>query len=117
MSRYPVLALLLLAACGVRSRPELRWIGDVTPTASAPGCTTTRGVLQMREGDVVFAPDEGTWLLYGTATPGKLDAAASRIGADKKLYETTLQATWTETAVNGTYTTPRCTYKVALTRR
>jgi len=70
----------------------------------------------MRANQVTFAPDEGTWLLTGTATPGTLKATHSRPGADKKPYETTLDARWTEAEINGTYTTPRCTYKVTLTR-
>jgi hypothetical protein len=118
MTRRLLLALPLLAiGCDVHSRPQLRWVGQVTPTTSAPGCTATRGVLLMRQNDVVFTPDEGTWTLYGNAKPGALTAAASRIGADKKPYDTSLDATWTEAAVNGTYTTPRCSYKVTLTRQ
>jgi hypothetical protein len=112
-----LLALILISACDVRSRPQQRWVGPVTPTSAAAGCAATRGVLLLRENDVVFAPDEGTWLLYGTAKPGTLTAAASRIGADKKPYDTTLEASWTEAEVSGTYKTPRCTYKVALTRQ
>ncbi len=73
----------------------------------------------MREGAVTFAPDEGTWLLTGTSTPdGHLQAEHSRRTSEaKRLYETKLEARWTEDAVNGTYTTPRCSYQVALQRK
>jgi hypothetical protein len=110
-------ALIVLAGCGVHSRPQERWVGQVTPTTNAPGCTASRGVLVMRENDVIFAPDEGTWLLYGSAKPGTLTAAAGRLGADRKPYDTKLEATWTQSTVNGTYTTPRCTYEVTLTNQ
>lgn len=109
---------MLLAGCGIRTRAELRWIGDVTPMADAASCPTTRGVLVMRENRVTFTPDEGTWVLTGTAGPdGTIEAAHSRRTSNRTTYETTLKARWTETELVGTYTTPRCKYKVSLQRR
>ena len=108
-----------LAACGVdvRSRPQLRWIGQLTPTSDPAQCPPSRGVLLLREHEVSFAPDEGTWILTGTAGPGSLEASRSRLTPEHKQYATELKASWTETEVQGTYTTPRCSYRVALTRR
>jgi len=94
----------------------MRFIGDLTPTANATDCPTTRGVLVMRKGTVTFAPDEGTWVLDGVAGPETLSASRSRVTSDHKTYKTDLQARWSESAVQGTYTTPRCTYRVALAR-
>lgn len=119
MIRTGLLILLLaVVGCdiGVRNRPELRWIGPVTPTADAAQCPASRGVLVLRDGEVLFAPDEGTWVLNGSAGPATLEASQSRITPDHKAYDTKLQARWTDSAVQGTYTTPRCTYHVALSR-
>jgi hypothetical protein len=71
----------------------------------------------MRENKVTFAPTEGVWILEGTAKGDTLEAFAGRVGPDRKDYDTLLQARWTETEVNGTYTTPTCTYKLTLTRQ
>ena len=67
---------------------------------------------------MTFAPNEGTWLLTGKATPdGALEAEYTRENSDKTAYDTRLIARWTPDAVTGTYTTPRCTFHVALQRR
>jgi hypothetical protein len=71
----------------------------------------------MRENKVTFAPNQGVWVLDGTAKGDTLEAFNGRVGPDRKNYDTLLQAHWTETEVAGTYTTPGCAYKVALTRR
>ncbi len=86
----------------------------MTPTSGEPQCTASRGVLTVRDGNVTFAPDEGTWVLTGKAGPSTLEASKSRNTSDKKLYETKLEAHWTPTNVAGTYTTPRCTFHVEL---
>jgi hypothetical protein len=112
----PLLVLLAASACGVHNRPQLRWIGQLTPTADAAHCPSSRGVLLLREGKVSFAPDEGTWVLEGTAGPGTLQATRTRFTPDHKTYETKLDAHWTESAVQGTYTTPLCSYRVDLSR-
>lgn len=117
MWRSVLLLSLPLAACSIHTRPQLRWIGEVTPTQPSNLCAPGRGVLVMREGKVSFAPDEGTWVLTGTATPGSLEASRSRVTPEHKSYDTKLEARWTEAEVNGTYTTPRCTYRVALSRK
>ena len=112
MSRpIALLSLLSLAACGVHYRPEHRWIGQLT----APNCPTTKAVALLREGMVTFAPDEGTWVLSGTAGPKTLTATRARPTADHKIYKTELRAEWTDTTLRGTYTTPDCTYQVDLT--
>lgn len=110
------LVLLAVAACSVHNRPQFRWIGQLTPTANAARCPETRGVLLLREGKVNFAPDEGTWVLDGTAGPDTMQATRSRLTPDHKTYETKLDAHWTESAVQGTYTTPLCSYRVELSR-
>jgi hypothetical protein len=102
---------------GVQSRTQLRWIGPVTPTSNPAQCPATKGVLLMRQNKVTFAPSEGIWILEGTAKGDTIEAFAGRVGVDRKDYDTSLQAHWTEANVTGTYTTPRCTYNVALTRQ
>ena len=107
----------MLPACEARFRSELRWVGQLTPLANAAECPASRGVLLLREGQVTFAPDEGTWVLTGAAKPGTLEASEARLTPDHKNYETKLEARWSETEVSGTYRTPRCSYKVSLTRQ
>ena len=106
-----------LAACATPAGPSGRWIGQVTPKTTGPLCIASRGVLQMRDQLVSFEPNEGTWVLQGEAKPdGTLYADRTTIGADKKPFETTLEGRWTPTTVTATYTTPRCTFTVALSR-
>jgi len=118
--RLPLIlaATLAVAACGIPSRRADRWTGPLTPTTPGPNCTPTRGMLQVTNGAVLFAPDEGTWLLNGTATPdGRIHADRSQPGTNAQAYETYLDGKWSADAVTGTYTTPRCTYTVQLSRR
>ena len=119
MNFWVLPALLGLAACG-SSSPDLRWIGPLTATANPALCPPTKGVVLLREGRVTFTPDQGTWVLTGIANPdGTMQADRDRLTSSRRngVYETHLDAKWTEAQVNGTYTTPRCTYTVALTRQ
>jgi hypothetical protein len=115
--RAVLASVLALSACASSTGPSGRWIGQVIPKIAGPVCVQTRGVLQIRDNLVSFEPNEGTWTLQGEAKPdGTLYADKSQIGTDKKPYETTLEARWTPTTVTGTYTTPRCTFAVNLSR-
>ena len=117
--KIAVLATIVaVSACsGSPAGPSGRWIGQVTPKTPGPLCTQTRGVLQIRDNTVLFEPNEGTWILQGEAKPdGTLYANKTQLGADKKPYETAIEARWTPTSIVGTYTTPRCTFAVTLTR-
>ena len=111
----------VLTACAPRETPDLRWVGPVTPVANAATCPPSRGVLLLRNGAVTFTPNEGTWVLTGQATPdGNMQADRTRSsgsGQNAKTFETRLDAKWSESEVNGTYTTPRCSYRVALQRK
>jgi len=90
----------------------------VTPTDNRPGCSKTEGLLVLRENEVAFAPDQGAWVLNGTAAPdGSILAEHGHQTSSSTSYITTFQGHWTEDAVTGTYTTPRCTYAVDLRRR
>ncbi len=108
--------LVALTGCSVHDRTENRWIGSLTTKQPSPNCPTTKGVLLLREGNITFAPDEGTWILSGTAGPKTMTAIRSRPIADHKIFKTEFQAEWTESAVHGTYVTPDCTYQVDLAR-
>ncbi len=106
---------LAASACTPRVSPDLRWIGKLTPKDNPTACPPTTAVIILHDGHVTFTPDEGTWVLTGTATAaGAMEATRSRQTSGAKLYETSLEARWTESKVTGTYTTPRCTYAVAL---
>ena len=115
-----ILLALALGACAAPSTPHGRWIGAVTPAAPSALCKPSRGVALLRDGEVTFTPDEGTWILLGTATKdGAIEASRDQPGSgrNRQPWATSLDARWTEAAVTGTYTTPRCTYSVALTRQ
>jgi len=105
---------LCLAACGSVSAPTDRFVGSVQ------GCgVTTRGVLDIRAADFVFAPDEGVLSIHGhvdaaglmhgeavqqgTASSG--GAAATHILFDGRR---------TGDAVTGVVTRANCTQTVAL---
>lgn len=114
-----ILALLALSACASSSpTPAGRYLGAVTPANPGPLCTPSKAVAQIRDGIVIFAPDEGTWILEGVANAdGTLTADHARQTPSRQLYATTLEARWTTDEVSGTYKTPRCTYTVTLTRQ
>lgn len=102
----------------MHSRTRLRFTGDVTPTGNGTSCPKTEGTLVLLDRDVEFAPDNGTWVLSGTATPdGALQAEKTRESSGSSAYETLLIARWNEHTVTGTYTTPRCSFRVTLQRR
>ena len=113
-----ILPLLLASACASDGRPHGRWVGSVAPTTTGTTCTESRGVLQITQGSVMFAPDDGTWILRGSAEPdGAVVATRTQVGVNKQPFETKLEARWTAQTVKGTYTTPRCKFDVLLTAR
>ena len=114
LSRAVACVLLALAGCS-QTTPDYRWIGALT-SSTPTTCPPTRGVALLRNGAVTFAPDEGTWVLTGTATPdGKLEADRDRESA-KTSFDTHLEGSWSPAQLIGTYTTPKCRYAVALKR-
>ena len=70
----------------------------------------------VQSGEVVFAPDDGTWTLEGKAAGSTVEASRSRPSFDNKTFSTELKATLTDTQARGTYSTPTCSYAVNLTR-
>ena len=109
---------LALSACGGPSASNGTWIGEVTPRTPGPACTRSTGLAQIQGDRLTFSPNEGTWTLLGTANPdGTLSAEKIQLGANKQPYETRLEGRWTPTTLTATYTTPRCIFDVALTRR
>jgi len=92
-----------------------RWFGTLTPAPAKPGCDASRASLVLRRTVVLFTPDEGTWTLEGHAAPdGSLTAERSGAGANKQPFATAFNGQVTPAGINGTYTTPRCTFSVAL---
>ncbi len=100
--------------CSIQHRPKLQYSGQLTSTNVA--CPKTHGTLVIQRGEVVFAPDDGTWTLDGKLIGSTVEASRSRPSFDHKLFATELKATLTDTQATGTYTTPTCTYAVDLTR-
>ncbi len=114
----PMLPLLLLSACATPATPSMRFIGTLTPAAPSAACRASQATLVLRDGAVVFNPDEGTWTLKGTATAdGAITAERTVRGADRQPYTTRLNAKWTREAATGEYVTPRCTFALAAPAR
>ena len=103
---------LCLAACNSIPAPNDRFVGSVQ------GCgTTTRGVLDIRAADFVFAPDEGVLSIHGHVDAAGVmhgeaaQAAASGAAAAPKIV---FDGRRTGDAVTGIVTRPNCTQTVSL---
>ena len=119
MSTNPAAAVgvgfaLLLGGCGIHHRPKTQFSGPLTSTDSA--CPASNGTLIIQNDEIVFSPADATWILRGKAVNGKIDATRERPSFDHKLYKTTVALELSEDRATGTYTTPTCTYAVALNR-
>lgn len=110
----PIPLLLLLSACAL---PGQRYVGTLTPEVPSPACRPSRASLVLRGGAAVFTPDEGTWTLTGPTTGNSLTAERATRGADRTPYATRVQAQWDGANATGTYTTPRCTFRLAAEAR
>ncbi len=116
-ARFAALTLLL-AACARSDGSDGFYAGPVTPDQPGPDCAPSRGTLQIRREVAIFVPDEGTWVLQGPLGPdGVVSADRSQVGVNKQIYDTTFQGRRTGDTVAGDYTTPKCHFKVVLTRR
>ena len=118
MKRAVVALLTCLAACTTQTGPGGRFTGTVTPANAGPLCPSSHAYLQIHDGHVIFAPDEGTWVLEGSAGPaGDVTADKSRVAQNNQIYDTTFTGRLSMDSITGTYTTPRCSFTVTLTRR
>ena len=118
-NRTSLVALVsLLTACARTNGPDGFYSGPLIPVQPAQACEASRATLQIRGDSVIFVPSEGTWVLQGaTNADGTITADRSQVGVNKQVFETTFEARRTGDAVAGTYTTPKCRFRVALTRR
>ncbi len=117
MKRWLVLLAVSLAACTktVSVEPSHRYVGTATPSRPGPLCPTTKAEAQVRDGVMLLAPDDGTWTLQGSlAADGTVAADKTIQAASKQPWTTMFQGRWTPTDITGTYTTPRCTFSIAL---
>lgn len=113
------LPVILLTACAAPSTgPAHRYIGTATPTTPGPLCQASRAEAQIRNGQIILSPDEGTWVLDGlVSSDGAVSADKAVEGFNKQPWETTFQGHWTPLSLTGTYKTPRCTFTLALNAR
>jgi len=103
--------VLLLSAC---TNPETLFSGPTKPIAGTCDPPTT-SVLTLRHRAVAFAPNTGALVLRGMEDPsGHLTASLTLRGADHKPYALILDADRHDAVIEGTYTTPRCRYLIAL---
>ena len=100
-----LIPLLLLSACAI---PGQRYVGALTPEVPSAACRPSRASLVLRGGAAVFTPDEGTWTLTGPVANNTLTAERTARGS----YAARIEARWTATAAEGTYTTPRCKFRL-----
>jgi hypothetical protein len=112
----PALALAAVTACaGPTTSPSRRYIGTATPSKIAPLCSPSKAEAQVRQDTIILAPDEGTWILQGLLSPdGRVSADKTEQAANKQPWSTSFVGHWTPTTINGTYTTPRCTFSIEL---
>lgn len=112
---FTVLPTLALAACAGSSPSH--FVGTLTPQAGVcePASTAT---LNLREGEITFTPNEGTFILRGQSSPNEPLTAVwvPPRPLPGQRWRFTATATGPGT-ISGTYTTPRCTYAVTLWRR
>ena len=111
-----LLTLLAMAACGAPpTTPGGRYLGTATPFAASPLCRASKAEAQIKDGTLILAPDEGTWILEGLLnTDGTVSADKTQQGANKQPWVTTFEGHWTPTSITGTYKTPRCTFTIGL---
>ena len=109
MTRWALVAGM--ATCAPFVTPSLRYTGNLVPETRSTDCQPGRAVLQIRNGSMLFVPDEGIWVLEGGAgADGGLLAVRSTIGVDKKPYDTRFEGNWTRARATGVYRTPRCAF-------
>lgn len=104
--------LMVLSACTVSDVPRMRYLGMMVPDTVSPLCKTARAFLQIRNGTMLFIPNEGTWKVEGEAQPnGVLEGGRSESGVDKKTYDTRFNGHWSQDRAEGVYLTPRCRFR------
>jgi len=106
---------LATAISGCAGQPS-HFIGPVQPRSGV--CDpASRASLSLHDGFIQFAPNEGSLTLTGQIQPdGSYTAAWVPPNAQSHPGNFTLTAHSTpDGAVDGTYATPRCTYRVHLT--
>jgi hypothetical protein len=111
---------VLLGGCAAPLTAETRYAGAVTPSGGI--CLTDanrppHGTLTVKGEHVAFAPDDGTLVIPGRIeADGGIFAQRDTPGANHKPFVMRLQARRQGDSITGTFTTPRCTSNVSLTR-
>jgi hypothetical protein len=104
--------ILPLAACtGIQ--PTMIYAGDQRPIAGT--CNPAgRATLTRRGNAIVLAPAEGTLILQGSAQGNAIAAHLTVPGMDHVPYSLSFTGQLDGENINGTLTTPRCRYVLAL---
>lgn len=114
--RLTLLLPFLLIACSAAPPVSDHFVGQVQ------GCGgTTRGVLELRAGQFVFAPDEGVLAIHGTVdASGAMHGEAALNGTAGNGAAANVHIAFdgqrVADAVTGTLTRPGCAQAVALAR-
>jgi hypothetical protein len=113
------ISVACIAACAAPGAgPAHRYIGTTNPSTPGPLCPASKAEAQIRDGQIILAPDEGTWVLDGlVSSDGTVSADKTIQGTNKQAWITAFQGHWTPTSITGTYTTPRCTFSIFLNAR
>lgn len=102
---------LLLSAC---ASGDTLFSGTVRPAAGT--CDPpSQATLTIRNGAVLFSPTSGVLTLDGTrAADGAIEATTTRPGPAHTPVTFRLTARQAANRIEGTFTTPRCRYRVEL---
>ena len=112
--RVLLLCLLPLTACTGTERTQV-FAGPQRPIAGA--CDPqTHATLTRRGSAITVSPADGTLTLTGAIAGTTLAASTTLPGADKKPYTITFKGQLTGAHIEGTLTTQRCRYALALTQ-
>lgn len=109
--------LLALAGCAdVLPGSDARYTGHIVPEGTCG--TEAPATLVVRRPRFTFTPTDGVLLIAGeVALDGTLAGQLTTPGVDHRPFTMTLAARIAGREVSGTYVTPRCRFRVALSLR
>ncbi len=112
------LAILLLpiGCASVLPDADVRYTGRIVPEAACGA--EAPATLVVRHGRFIFTPTDGVLMIAGdVAADGSLAGQLTMPGVDRKPFTMAVRARISGQEISGSYATPRCRFRVALTLR